>query len=167
MKHNPSLYSLRSRTRRLDTRSREISKRVTQPLLNLTGVTDDKTPVKFKNTTIMSTPNLEASRPRDILRETFPRLVNRGTVLWFNIEKASDQYRKSHCGDKNILRPSYLHNGISYTGKMTSLYWIMGLVCVDQYYRYALNSLSFCVDHWFGIYTPSSTLHPRLHSTSK
>ena len=27
-------------------------------------------------------------------------------------------------GDKTILRPSYLHNGISYTGKMTSLYWI-------------------------------------------
>ena len=22
-----------------------------------------------------------------------------------------------------ILQPSYLHNGISYTGKMTSLYW--------------------------------------------
>ena len=36
----------------------------------------------------------------------------------------SYQYRKSHCGDKTILRPSYLHNGISYTGKMTSLYWI-------------------------------------------
>ena len=34
------------------------------------------------------------------------------------------QYRKSHCGDKTIWRPSYLHNGISYTGKMTSLYWI-------------------------------------------
>ena len=30
---------------------------------------------------------------------------------------------KSHCGDKTILRPLYLHNGISYTGKMTSLYW--------------------------------------------
>ena len=26
------------------------------------------------------------------------------------------QYRKSHCGDKTILRPSYLHNGISFTG---------------------------------------------------
>ena len=26
--------------------------------------------------------------------------------------------------DKTIIRPSYLHNGISYTGKMTSLYWI-------------------------------------------
>ena len=37
---------------------------------------------------------------------------------------SSYQYRKSHCGDKTILRPSYLHNGISYTGKMTSLYWI-------------------------------------------
>ena len=43
---------------------------------------------------------------------------------WFNIKMTSCQYRKSHCGDKTILRPSYLHNGISYTGKMTSLYWI-------------------------------------------
>ena len=43
---------------------------------------------------------------------------------WFNIKMSSYQYRKSHCGDKTILRPSYLHNGISYTGKITSLYWI-------------------------------------------
>ena len=35
---------------------------------------------------------------------------------------SSYQHRKSHCGDKTILRPSYLHNGISYTGKMISLY---------------------------------------------
>ena len=34
------------------------------------------------------------------------------------------QYRKSHCGDKTILRQSYLHIGISCTGKTTSLYWI-------------------------------------------
>ena len=40
----------------------------------------------------------------------------------------SYQYRKSHCGDKTILRPSYLHNGISYTGKITSLYWIRAQV---------------------------------------
>ena len=39
----------------------------------------------------------------------------------------SYQYRKSHCGGKTILRPSYLHNGISYTGKTTSLYWISPL----------------------------------------
>ena len=36
-------------------------------------------------------------------------------------------YRKSHCGDKTILRPSYLHNGISCTGNTTSLYWIGAL----------------------------------------
>ena len=41
---------------------------------------------------------------------------------WFSIKMPSYQYRKSHCGDKTILRPSYLHNGISYTGKMASLY---------------------------------------------
>ena len=45
---------------------------------------------------------------------------------WFNI-KMSYQYRKSHCGDKTVARSSYLHNGISYTGKMTSLYWIRAL----------------------------------------
>ena len=47
---------------------------------------------------------------------------------WFNIKMTSYQYRKSHCGDKTILRPSYLQNGISYTGKMTSLYWIRSLI---------------------------------------
>ena len=47
---------------------------------------------------------------------------------WFNIKMSSYQYRKSHYGDKTILRPSYLHNGISYTGKTTSLYWIRALV---------------------------------------
>ena len=43
---------------------------------------------------------------------------------WFNIKMSSYQYRKSHCGDKTISRPSYLHNGISYAGKTTPLYWI-------------------------------------------
>ena len=43
---------------------------------------------------------------------------------WFNIKMSSYQYMKSHCGDKTVVRSSYLHNGISYTGKMTSLYWI-------------------------------------------
>ena len=50
-------------------------------------------------------------------------------VTWalFNIKMSSYQYSKSHCGDKTILRPSHLHNGISYTGKMSSLYWIRAL----------------------------------------
>ena len=47
---------------------------------------------------------------------------------WFNIKMSSYQYRKSHCGDKTFVRrTSYLHNGISYTGKMSSLYWIRAL----------------------------------------
>ena len=37
---------------------------------------------------------------------------------------SSYQYRKSHCGDKTVVRSSYLHNGISYTGKMTFFCWI-------------------------------------------
>ena len=54
---------------------------------------------------------------------------------WINIKMSSYQYRKSHCGDKTILRPSYLHNGITYTDKMTSLYWIRAhLVCLCLHY---------------------------------
>ena len=34
------------------------------------------------------------------------------------------QYREYHCGEKEFLWLSYLQNCISYTGKMTSLYWI-------------------------------------------
>ena len=49
------------------------------------------------------------------------------TGACINIKIPSYQYRKPHCGDKTILRPSYLHNGISYTGKMPSLYWIRAL----------------------------------------
>ena len=51
----------------------------------------------------------------------------------FNIKMTSYQYRKFHCGDKTILRPSYLHNRISYTGKMISLYWIRALLMTWAY----------------------------------
>ena len=40
--------------------------------------------------------------------------------LRFNIKMSSYRYRKSHCGDKTVVRSSYLHNGISYTGEMSS-----------------------------------------------
>ena len=45
-------------------------------------------------------------------------------VLWFNIEMSPYHYRESHCGDKTVVRSSYLHNGISYAGMMTSLFYI-------------------------------------------
>ena len=41
---------------------------------------------------------------------------------WFNIKMLSYQHCISHCGDKAILWPSYLDNGISYAGKPASLY---------------------------------------------
>ena len=43
------------------------------------------------------------------------------------IKMSSYQYRKSLCGDK-VVRSSYLHIVISFTGKMSSLYWIRALV---------------------------------------
>ena len=55
---------------------------------------------------------------------------DRGT--WFNIKMSSYQYRKSHCGDKTVIRSSYIHNGISYTGKMLSLYWIRTQVLISM-----------------------------------
>ena len=67
---------------------------------------------------------------------------------WFNIKMSSYQYRKSHCGDKTVVRSSYLHKGICYIGKMTSLYWIRSLIhpfrrkhfCVSDLYGFQLFS---------------------------
>ena len=52
---------------------------------------------------------------------------------------SSYQYRKSHCGDKTVVRSSYLHNGISYTGKMTSLYWIRAQI---PWWHHDMDTLS-------------------------
>ena len=68
--------------------------------------------------------------------------IKRRPGAWFNRKMSSYQYRKSHCGDKTILRPSYLHNGISYTGKMTSLYWIMAQVHSSRDALYLWNNIN-------------------------
>ena len=49
---------------------------------------------------------------------------------WFYIKMASFQYRKYHCGDKTVVRSSYLHNGISYTDKMASYLGLISLCVV-------------------------------------
>ena len=49
---------------------------------------------------------------------------------WFNIKMPCHQYRKFHCRGKIVLQLSSLHNGISYTGKMTYFYWLRAL-CSD------------------------------------
>ena len=53
---------------------------------------------------------------------------------WFNIKMSSYQYRKSHCGDKRMLRPSYLHNEISYTGKTACLHWIRPQILFEYFW---------------------------------
>ena len=83
---------------------------------------------------------------------------------WFNIKMTSYQYRKSHCGDKTILRPSYLHNGIPYTGKTISLYWIraqMSVSCQAVFCFRFFFIVSTFADH--GITFKSST---RSHKVS-
>ena len=55
---------------------------------------------------------------------------------WFNIKMSSYQYRKSHCGDKAVVRSSYLHNGISYTGKTIPLYWIGAMGPVGSRWKF-------------------------------
>ena len=62
----------------------------------------------------------------------------------FNIKMSSYQYRKSHCGDQTILRPSYLHSGISYTSKTASLYWIRPwVVQLSAMYSRGLHLLGY------------------------
>ena len=62
---------------------------------------------------------------------------------WFNIKMSSYQYSESHCGDKTVVRSSYLHNGISYTGEMASLYWTNSLIS-SRYSVMPLLSADLC-----------------------
>ena len=70
-------------------------------------------------------------------------LLEISTGPWFNIKMSSYQYRKSHCGDKMVIRSSYLHNGISYTGKISSLYWIGALVTFGFFSHRASNEVQY------------------------
>ena len=79
-----------------------------------------------------------------VTAEASAQSLYKESVGWFNIKMSSYQYRKSHCGDKTILRPSYLHNGISYTGKMTSSYWIGAQVATRTWIRPELSAITNC-----------------------
>ena len=46
--------------------------------------------------------------------------------VWFIIQMPFYQYEKFHYGDEAVWWQYNLHNGIFYTGRMTSLYWIRG-----------------------------------------
>ena len=63
---------------------------------------------------------------------------------WFNIKISSYQYRKSHCGDKTVVRSSYLHNGISWKSPNPSNYW-------HPYERKQLSQIAVVQWHMFGL----------------
>ena len=90
------------------------------------------------------------------------RLSMKKSGPWFNIKMLSYQYRKSHCGDKTVVRSSYLHNRISYTGKMTSLYWNAPLVSNDVYLPKMMIGIYECITLFIpGIKSYCNS--PRLH----
>ena len=64
------------------------------------------------------------------LNKQCQRKVSRSVTRWALIpcKMLSCQCRGSHYGDQTIIRSSYLHNGISYIGKISSLYWIRPLI---------------------------------------
>ena len=76
----------------------------------------------------------------------------------------SYQYRKSHCGDKEVVRSSYLHNGISYTGNMAYLYWTSPLsdVIVTHHTMATDICVSQIVHHWLRYWLVACSA-PRHH----
>ena len=62
---------------------------------------------------------------------------------------SSYQYRKSLCGDKMVVRSSYLHYGNSYTGKMSSLCWIspLGIVVAQAVGQAARQTAQLALSH--------------------
>ena len=54
--------------------------------------------------------------------------VKTGLVMGVGDGDSSYQYCKPHCDAKKIKLQSYLHNGTSFNGKTTSLYWIRAQV---------------------------------------
>ena len=88
--------------------------------------------------------------------------TNKPAGPWFNIKMSSYQYRKYHCGDKTVVRSSYLHNGISYSTKVgestkvggySTNYFCSFFFCLSQYY---LMLLIVCHVHvWQAAVTPA------------
>ena len=76
----------------------------------------------------------------------------------FNIKMSSYQYRKYHCGDKTVVRLSYFHNGISYTGKMTSLYWIRALVTSGFSLSQRASNAENVLTSWYNYVSESWTI---------
>ena len=78
-----------------------------------------------------------------------------GFEVCFNLNVQSCHHRKSHCGDKTIIRIFYIHNEIDYTDKMA---FFIGLHCkfvnvslfnlLDDCVRECTNLLALWPSRW-------------------
>ena len=57
--------------------------------------------------------NISINRLQWVKHEFVKKKIASFSTALIQYKMPSYQYRKSYCGDKTILRPSYLHNGIS------------------------------------------------------
>ena len=109
-------------------------------------------PVQACNKYNLKTPHQMGNPPvPDVLRQVV--IISLGLIQY----KESYQYGKSHCGDKTILRPSYLYNGISYTCKM-SLYWTRALVAICTGYSCPTQQHIIQQRYWCAIGTHHNTM---------
>ena len=73
-----------------------------------------------------------------------------GNIFQRDSGPSTYQYRKSHCQDKIVIRSSHVHNGISYTSEMATLFWISPLEVSHYIYTYVYDELKFRVIYqWF------------------
>ena len=79
---------------------------------------------------------------------------------WVNIKLSSYQCRKSHCGYKTTERSSYLHNGISYTARTTSLYWIDPL---EAWFKCQQDCTEHITDQCYFLWFELFVSHAKLH----
>ena len=82
--------------------------------------------------------------PLSLLDYTWIKLIiaNIYILCWTLI-----QYnRKFNSGDKTVVRSSYLHNGNSYTGKISSLYWIGALISIKMVWKYGKSAFVYKFD---------------------
>ena len=74
---------------------------------------------------------------------SFWEQVRTGPCL--NIKTGLPRYRYYHYKDKTVVRPSYLYNGNSYTGKTTSLYSLTRYCAATSSQVKVPNVLRWCL----------------------
>ena len=86
------------------------------------------------------------------------------TGPWFSIKTLSVQYRKSHCGEKKILRPSYLVFGLGRIFRLER----SAIFMTEFWARLELGAINFhlkpCMFTWAKIGSPFEVIILALYS---